>query len=144
MSYEWNLADASGTTLHAALKHLDTEDDACIDQGLDQEACLDVGCCRWDENGSPEQCWKGQPGGPNDCDDELDDYRVGADKCPVVKYGVKLKSFTPSEAGQTATIDTDKIQGGTGSSPSIFDIDSWPDNMPVGYDGQYLTFKPRF
>ena len=53
MNYEWNLADADGT-LHAALKHKDTQDDACIEQGLDKDGCLEVGCCKWDKDSSPE------------------------------------------------------------------------------------------
>jgi hypothetical protein len=53
VSYSWNLANADDT-LHAALKHLDSQDDACIDRSHDKDACLEVGCCRWDKNSSPE------------------------------------------------------------------------------------------
>ena len=122
--------------------HLDTQDDQCINQGHDESACLEVGCCVWDSDNDPARCWKEGSGDAEQCDTEYDDYRKN--DCPTVKYGLRLKTLAPTDSSATVVIDTTTIQGGFESSPTTFNRDNWPEHMPVAYDGTYLTFLPRF
>jgi len=85
--------------------------------------------------------------GSDKCDEDKEfSYKVGDSDhgdCPEVSYGLRLKTLEPEDDSETAETDTTKIQGGTGSSPTVYTDSNFPANMPVSYDGKVLTFKPR-
>ena len=53
-------------------------EEACEGRGFNQQQCLDVGCCYWEEGGADAGCWSGV--GQDSCDgNQFDDDAVNDD-----------------------------------------------------------------